>query len=151
MVVDLALSTRLRVSEMAALTIGEADFKRGTPKVTRLRRKKQSTEMLAIGRDLLQHLKEYLEWTGRKKGPLLVGQRRPIACQGLQQTWKAAIKRVGLSGEMSIHAARHSIAVHLLKKAGNLRQVRKQLGYASSATTANMYADIAASRTCRQG
>lgn len=31
---------------------------------------------------------------------------------------------------------------HLLKKTGNLRQVQKQLGHASPATTANMYADI---------
>ena len=34
------------------------------------------------------------------------------------------------------------IAVHLLKKTGNLRQVQKQLGHASPATTANMYAYI---------
>ena len=31
---------------------------------------------------------------------------------------------------------------HLLRKTGNLRQVQKQLGHASPATTANMYADI---------
>jgi integrase/recombinase XerC/integrase/recombinase XerD len=47
-----------------------------------------------------------------------------------------------LPKELAIHSARHSIAVHLLKKTGNLRQVQKQLGHASPATTANMYADI---------
>ena len=52
------------------------------------------------------------------------------------------IKFAGLPKELSIHSARHTIAVHLLKKAGNLRQVQKQLGHASPATTANMYADI---------
>ena len=35
-----------------------------------------------------------------------------------------------------------TVAVHLLKKTGNLRQVQKQLGHASPATTANMYADV---------
>jgi len=44
--------------------------------------------------------------------------------------------------ESSIHSARHTIAVQLLKKTGNLRQIQKQLGHASPATTANMYADI---------
>jgi hypothetical protein len=34
------------------------------------------------------------------------------------------------------------LAVYLLKKTKNLRQVQKQLGPASPATTANMYADI---------
>ena len=44
--------------------------------------------------------------------------------------------------EITIHCARHTLAVLLLKKTGNLRQVQKQLGHASPATTANMYADI---------
>ena len=77
-----------------------------------------------------------------KKGSLFVGGRGPLTSRGLQQIWKAAVKRAGLPKELSIHSARHTIAVHLLKKTGNLRQVQKQLGHASPATTANMYADI---------
>jgi len=60
-------------------------------------------------------------------------------------TDNAVSKTVNLAGppkELSIHSAGHTIAVHLLKKTGNLRQVQKQLGHASAATTANMYADI---------
>ena len=72
-----------------------------------------------------------------------MGQRGPATSRGLQQMWKGAIRRAGLSEELSIHSARHTLATHLLKKTGNLRQVQKQLGHASPATTANMYADIA--------
>ena len=61
---------------------------------------------------------------------------------GLQQIWKRAVEIAGLPKELSIHSARHTVAVHLLKKTGNLRQVQKQLGHASPATTANMYADV---------
>ena len=42
----------------------------------------------------------------------------------------------------SIHSARHTVAVHLLRKTSNLRMVQKQLGHASPATTANLYADV---------
>ena len=98
--------------------------------------------MQAIGEDLGQHLKEYVEWTDQKEGPLFMGQRGSITHRGLQQTWKAVVKRAGLPKELSVHCARQSIAVHLLKKTGNFRQVQKQLGHASPATTANMYADI---------
>jgi len=56
--------------------------------------------------------------------------------------WKTAVKRAGLPKELSIHSARHTLAVHLLRKTGNLRQVQKQLGHASPATTANLYADV---------
>jgi len=142
MLVDLALSTGLRVSELVALKIQDIDLKRGSMKVVRLKRKKKKTETMSIGTDLIEHLCEYLEWDDRTKGPLFVGQRGPLTYRGLQQMWKAAVAAAGLPDEISIHSARHTLAVHLLKKTSNLRQVQKQLGHASPATTANMYADI---------
>lgn len=142
MLVDLALSTGLRVSEMAALKIKDVDLKRGAISVIRRKRKRRFKETMAIGKELIQHLKEYIAWTGRKSGVLFIGKQGELTAQGLQRIWKAAVKRAGLPAELSIHSARHTIAVHLLKKTGNLRQVQKQLGHASPATTANMYADI---------
>jgi integrase len=142
MLVDLALSTGLRVSEMAAMRIKDVDLKRGCLSVTRLKRKKKTRETMAIGKDLVKHCKEYIAWTDCKSGPLFMGSRGALTAQGLQRIWKRATKLAGLPKELSIHSARHSIAVHLLKKTGNLRQVQKQLGHASPATTANMYADI---------
>ncbi len=142
MLVDLALSTGLRVSEMAALKIKDVDLKRGCLSVIRLKRKKKVKETLALGKDIAQHLKEYIAWMEKKKGRLFVGCRGPLSAQGLQRVWKRSIRLAGLPEELSIHSARHTIAVQLLKKTGNLRQVQKQLGHASPATTANMYADI---------
>ena len=132
MVVDLALATGLRVSELAAIQIKDIDLKRGF--------KKKIVDSLAISPDLIKHLKEYIE--DRAAGKLFVGERGDLTRYGLQQIWKSAVKRAGLPKELSIHSARHTMAVHLLKKTGNLRQVQKQLGHASPATTANMYADI---------
>ena len=142
MLVDLALTTGLRGSEMAALKIKDVDLKRGCLSVIRLKRKKKTKDTLAIGKDIMQHLKDYIASMEGKKGPLFVGSRGSLTAQGLQRIWKRSIKLAGLPKELSIHSARHTIAVHLLKKTGNLRQVQKQLGHASPATTANMYADI---------
>ena len=103
------------------------------------------------------HLRDFLTWRACRvadmdgafrtglaatKGPLFVGCRGPLTAQGLQRIWKAAVRRAGLPAELSIHSARHTLAVHLLRKTGNLRQVQKQLGHSSPATTANMYADV---------
>lgn len=142
MLVDLALSTGMRVSEMASLEIKDVDFKRGCLKITRMKRKKKVKESLAIGKELARHLKDYIEWADLKRGPLFVGSRGPLTAQGLQRIWKRSIDLAGLPKELTIHCARHTIAVHLLRKTQNLRQVQKQLGHASPATTANMYADI---------
>jgi integrase len=140
MVVDLALATGLRVSELAAIQIKDIDLKRGFVKVRRRKRKKKIVDSLAISPELIKHLKEYID--DRTTGKLFVGERGNLTRYGLQQIWKSAVKRAGLPKELSIHSARHTMAVHLLKKTGNLRQVQKQLGHASPATTANMYADI---------
>ena len=147
-VVDTALSTGLRVGEIAALKVGDVDGKRGGLTVTRLKRKKPEAETLAIGPDLAEHLREFIAWKADAGEPvgradaLFAGKRGPLTTQGLQQIWKAAIRRAGLPAELSIHSARHTMAVHLLGRTGNLRQVQKQLGHASPATTANMYADV---------
>lgn len=140
MVVDLALATGLRVSELTAIQTKDIDLKRGFIKVQRKKRKKKVVDSLAISPELIKHLKEYIE--DRTTGALFIGERGNLTKYGLQQIWKSAVKRAGLPKEISIHCARHSMAVHLLKKTGNLRQVQKQLGHASPATTANMYADI---------
>ena len=140
MVVDMALSTGLRVSEMKAIQIKDIDLKRGFIKVRRLKRKKKVIDSLAISPELVRHIKDYIE--GRTTGKLFVGERGDLTKYGLQQIWKSAVKHAGLPKELSIHSARHTMAVHLLKKTGNLRQVQKQLGHASPATTANMYTDV---------
>ena len=64
-----------------------------------------------------------LLWSGGWWG-WCVGKRGPLTAQGLMQVWKTAVKRAGLPKELSIHSARHTLAVHLLRKTGNLRQVQ---------------------------
>jgi site-specific recombinase XerD len=66
----------------------------------------------------------------------------PQLAHGPQRIWGRAIERANLPKEHSIHSARHTMAVHLLRRTGNLRQVQKQLGHSSPATTANLYADV---------
>ncbi|MBN2594751.1 MAG: hypothetical protein JXA81_14680 [Sedimentisphaerales bacterium] len=48
----------------------------------RLKRKKKTKESLALGKDIAQHLKDYIAWTDRMKGPLFLGSRGQLAAQG---------------------------------------------------------------------
>jgi site-specific recombinase XerD len=103
---------------------------------------------MAISKEIIQHLKQFIEWKKSLDQPtkptlmLFIGGRGKLIPQGLRRIWNTAVKTAGLSKELSIHCARHTIAVHLLKKTKNLRQVQKQFGTSPPATTANMYADI---------
>ncbi|MBN1362557.1 MAG: site-specific integrase [Sedimentisphaerales bacterium] len=157
MVVDLALSTGLRVSELVALDVQDLDLRLGAVKVARLKKRKKTIRTVPIDKRLIRHLKDYLVWRAdriddldedysegltEKSGALLVGQRGPLTNRGAQQIWKTSIKRAGLRADLSIHAARHTMAVFLLRKTGNLRMVQKQLGHSSPTITANLYADV---------
>ncbi len=146
--VDTALRTGLRVSELARIKVGDLDLKRGFLEAHRHKRRKRSQEPLALGKGLARHLAEFIAWKQQadegtdRDDALFTGKRGPLTIHGLQRLWHRAIDRAGLPTEYSIHAARHTVAVHLLKETKNLRQVQKQLGHSSPTTTANMYADV---------
>ena len=144
----MALQTGQRVSEMTRHVVGDFDPRRQAMKVWRHKRRKRQQETLAISKALAVHLKAFITWkrsVGQvtdRKDSLFVGKRGPLSARGLQQIFKAALRRAGLPQELSIHCCRHTMAVHLLRKTGNLRMVQKQLGHRNPATTANMYADV---------
>jgi len=147
-VVDTALLTGLRVSELARLTVGDIDAKRGSLRVWRHKRRPRAQETMAIPPQLVAHLGAFVCWkeqAGQRVdsgAALFAGKRGPLTAQGLAQLWKAAVRRAGLPKELSIHCARHTLAVALLGATGNLRQVQKQLGHSSPVVTANLYADV---------
>ncbi len=134
MLVDTALSTGLRVQELANLKAADIDFKQKSLKVVRVKKKKKVVETLPISKDLADHLKTYLN--GRKTGTIF-----GVTRAALQQQFHKAIKHAHLRDDLSIHSCRHSLAVRLLKKTGNLRLVQLQLGHSSPQTTA-IYADV---------
>jgi len=141
MLVDFALLTGLRVSEIASVKIEDIDFDRSLIHIHRLKKRNgDGDDILAISVEFAAHLRSFIG--SRDSGSLFIGERGPLTAQGLQRIWYKSVRLAGLPKELSIHSARHTIAVHLLKKTGNLRQVQKQLGHASPATTANMYADV---------
>lgn len=148
MIVDLALLTGLRVSEIAKIKHGDIDLDRGFLRAWRHKRRKPARELIAVGSDLEEHLREFMAWKeqeGLPTGPrtaLLIGQRGPLTARGLQQSVKVAMQEAGLPEDYSVHSLRHTLAVYLLEKTGNLRAVQKQLGHSSPAVTAAMYADV---------
>ena len=147
MLVDLALQTGLRVGELAVLTIGDYNARRKALRVNRSKRRKPLAETMAVQPELAEHLDSFIAWkatAGQPTGPadsLFHGKRGPMGKEGLQALWRKALADADLP-KLSIHKARHTNAVALLRKTRNLRLVQKRLGHSSPAVTANLYADI---------
>ena len=147
-VIDLALSTGLRVSEIAKLRCGDIWADDGRASLCVRNGKCGKQRIVRFSEKFRRHLNEYLEW--RKKtgegcnpeSPLILSSntRGKMSTRGLQKIFERNARRVGIK-DHSIHSLRHTYATFLLRASGNLRLVQKQLGHSSIMIT-EVYADV---------
>jgi site-specific recombinase XerD len=148
MVVDLLTCTGFRVSEAANVRCGDLKIGYGQSEVFVREGKGSISGTVEIPDSLKKHLKQFLKWKD-DQGELIgrddymfIGQRGPWTSQAVQQIVKKYLKALGLyeTGK-SVHALRHSYAVHLYAKEKDLRTVQKQLRHVSIQSTL-IYADV---------
>ena len=148
MTLDLAC-LGLRASEIRNLLVGDVHINnRSYLTVRTLKRRMAVEDKIPLEGSIRDHLKAYLKWK-RDSGesmaadaPLLVSNKgKCFSLRGVEYLMKRLLFGAGLDEHFSIHSLRHSTAVHLLRKSGNLRLVQKVLRHASSQTT-EKYADV---------
>lgn len=151
-VIDLAVSAGLRVSEIAGLTVGNLHLKTREPRI-RVTGKGDKTRDVFISRELKKHLTEYLKWKqirgeaiGDDDHVIISSHGKCYTTRALQYAFKESAKKAGLPSYYSIHACRHSYGTFLYQKSKDLRLVQKQLGH-SSITTTTVYADVTVGET----
>jgi len=149
MIIDLALSTGMRVSEISNLKeqdlfIGKNEFELI---VTRGKGDKRRT--IYFDPALKAHFKRYIDWKhSRNKTDefLLFSIHSPKMClEALERVFTKLKNRAGLPPHYTFHSMRHSFATMLYDKTRDLRLVQKQLGHSSPVITA-LYADIVESQ-----
>jgi integrase len=147
MLVELALGTGLRVSEIRRIKCGDLSIRSGTDaaiEITRSKRIRNARDRIFIPDGLAKHLREFIMWKrtiGEAIGPedpLLVSKRGPYSISGLQRLWIRAGEEAEVR-PLSIHKARHTAAVQLLEQTGDIRLVQQVLGH-TSITTTQIYA-----------
>ena len=139
-IVDLALSTGLRVMEIAQLDCGDIFSRDGISSLL-LRNGKYGKRRLVRFSELLKdHLNEYMSWKqdiGEPTGPcdplfLSSNTGSYLTTRAIEKAFKRTAAKAGLSAHYSIHCLRHTYACQLYKASGyNLRLVQKQLGHSS--------------------
>jgi len=150
LIIDLALSTRLRVMEIAQLNCGDVFIRDGISSLLVRNGKCSKRRLVRFGESLKDHLNEYMLWkqnVGEPMGPsdplfLSSNTGCHLTTRAMQKAFKRTAVKAGLSAHYSIHCLRHTYACQLYKASGyNLRLVQKQLGHSSIHTT-EVYADV---------
>ena len=132
----LAYSGGLRVSEVVLLKTYEIDSKRMTIRINAAKGKKD--RLVTLSPVLLVMLREYaIEYKPNKKGYLFEGNTKDTAysSRSLQEVMQAAKKKAGVIRPGSIHSLRHSFATHLIEKGTDVTMIQKLLGHNDLKTT----------------
>jgi len=143
LIVELALGTGLRVSELSNLKVEDLFLKKGQNSLLVRNGKGGKQRVVQFSPGLKKLIQEFLNYISANSPFLFPSQRNPhMTASGIQQVFKRWAAKAGLPKRYSIHCLRHTYATRLHKASGyNLRLVQKQLGHSSVATT-QVYADV---------
>jgi len=132
----LAYSSGLRISELVNLRIGDIDSKRMLIRVVQGKNKKD--RFTVLNPHTLKELRAY--WLKyRPKDYLFPGDKGdhvPASTRLATKAWRIAKKRSGLKKGRGIHTLRHCFATHLLEAGVDLRTIQVMMGHSSISTTA---------------
>lgn len=149
-IIHLALSTGLRVMEMASLKCRDIFIREGCCALLVRRGKGGKKRLVRFNGSFREHYCRYLRW--KESVNESIGPEDPLiqssntgghmTTRAMEKAFKRTAARAGISAHYAIHCLRHTYACELYKASGfNLRLVQKQLGHSQISTT-QVYADV---------
>ena len=143
LIIEMALGTGLRVSELANLKIEDVHIRKGQNSLTVSNGKGSKDRVVGFNNKLKVLIWKYLDYRTSQSLFLFPSERGGnMTRHGIERVFKTMAAKAGLDKKHSIHTLRHTYATHLYKASGyNLRMVQKQLGH-SSITTTTVYSDV---------
>lgn len=137
-IMELFYSSGLRVSELIGLN--RADFDSKNLRL-RVRGKGKKERVIPITRTAASLLLDYLAHPERQRieedeeAIFLNKQGRRLTVRSVDRKFVEYLKASGLSGKITPHTIRHTIATHWLEKGMDLKTIQTLLGHSSLATT----------------
>ncbi|MBR3221656.1 MAG: tyrosine recombinase XerC [Kiritimatiellae bacterium] len=143
-------STGCRISEVASVTWGEIDFRRGTLIVTG---KGSKDRLVILGRaavEALQRLRRTAAAIDQAHAAdsaavFLTDRMGRFSARFAERRMKRYLAETGLPADITPHKLRHSFATHLLDAGADLRSVQEMLGHSSLSTT-QIYTHVSVER-----
>ena len=130
----LAYSSGLRVSEVVALKREHIDISRKVIYVKNTKGRKDRNTILSD--KAAKYITEYCNFFGIETW-LFPGQqpKRPLSIRSAQNIFNKALRNAQIPKNISIHSLRHTFATHLLESGTDIRYIQSLLGHANIRTT----------------
>jgi len=140
-VLELFYSTGIRLGELCALTIYDADLQGGMLRINQGKGKKD--RVVPVGRHAVRFLREYIT----KVRPRFTRKNRtarhlfvnccgkPLSKQVAAIMVRTYARAAGIKKQITAHSFRHAFATTLLKNGADIAAVQKMLGHADLKTT----------------
>jgi len=141
-IIELALGTGLRVSEIGNLKVSDIDLSRGGNSLIVQKGKGDKKRIVRFNVALKKLIEEYLEYRESDSEYLFASERQDhMSSNAIQKVFKRWASKAALPARYSIHSCRHYYASALLQVSKNLRLVQMQLGHSNPQTT-TVYAQV---------
>jgi integrase/recombinase XerC len=132
-IMELFYSSGIRLSELAALDVGDCDPYTESVRVFGKGRKER---VCPVGLPALEAISRYRAAANVHAGPLFINKaRRRISVRSIWLVLKRYVRHTSIPISISPHKLRHSFATHMLDRGADLRSVQALLGHASLSTT----------------
>ena len=142
-ILELALGTGLRVSEISNLKVDDLNLKKGQNSLIVRHGKGDKIRQVRFSSRLKDIIVGYLDYRDKDSEYLFYSERQEkMTTSAIQRVFKKWAKKAGLLERYSIHSLRHTYATMLYRSSDyNLRMVQKQLGHSSPSISA-IYIDV---------
>jgi len=132
-IMELFYSSGVRLSELAALDVGDVDLYTESLRVFGKGRKER---VCPVGLPALDAIQKYRAAANVHAGPLFINKaRRRMSVRSIWLVLKRYVHHTSIPISISPHKLRHSFATHMLDRGADLRSVQALLGHASLSTT----------------
>jgi integrase/recombinase XerC len=132
-IMELFYSSGLRLSELAALDVGNVDLYTESVRVFGKGRKER---VCPVGLPALEAISRYRAAANVHSGPLFINKSRTrISTRSIWLILKRYLRFTSIPISISPHKLRHSFATHMLDRGADLRSVQALLGHVSLSTT----------------
>jgi integrase/recombinase XerC len=132
-IMELFYSSGLRLSELAALDVGNVDLYTESVRVFGKGRKER---VCPVGLPALEAISRYRAAANVHSGPLFINKSHArISTRSVWLILKRYLRFTSIPISISPHKLRHSFATHMLDRGADLRSVQALLGHASLSTT----------------